>query len=142
MNQAQALKQYRAQHGSSRARGIKWELSFAQWCLWWISSGHYHQRGRGPGHYSMARIDASGTFSLGNIACVANEQVTHEFWHGTRRSGAVAHNRSLAQARRRRIHTPHGEFESLTQASHSIKHSTSGIRWRMQHHPEEYYYIT
>lgn len=142
MNTEQALKQYRAQHGSARARRIPWEISFAQWCLWWIMTGHYDQRGRGPGCYSMARLNGSGAIALGNIECVPNESVTRAFWTGTRRRQAVRHNRLQAQQRRRRLHTPRGDFDSLTQAAQRYRLSTSGMVWRIQHHPDDYYYLT
>lgn len=57
------------QNAAIRTRGIKWEMTFAEWLRLWKDSGHWEQRGRGKG-YCMARIGDSGSYSVENVEII------------------------------------------------------------------------
>lgn len=54
------------QKKSAKARGIAWELSFADWWRIWRESGKWDQRGRSKG-YCMARWGDDGPYSAENV---------------------------------------------------------------------------
>lgn len=141
MDHKQALQEYRTQHGNCRARSIPFQITFAEWCEWWQATGLYDQRGRGHDQYAMVRLDAAGAFSTDNIKCVTNRQAAEQFWTSSRRGAALQHNRQISQARSRPIQTPQGQFASVQAAAQHLKMSTSGVRWRIQHDTQAYYYI-
>jgi hypothetical protein len=142
MDPIRALKEYRTQHGNCRARQIPFELTFDEWCAWWSSTGRYDQRGRDPDQYVMVRLDASGAFRTDNIACVTLREAGEQFWTSSRRSQALQHNQSISQANRRPVRTPLGQWPSLQSAAAAHGMSESGLRWRIQHHPDQYQYST
>lgn len=58
---------YRSQKKSAAMRGIKFNLTFAQWFAVWQASGKLHLRGRGKGKYVMSRMSDDGGYELGNV---------------------------------------------------------------------------
>lgn len=142
MDHKQALREYRTQHGNSRARSIPFELTFREWCEWWQATGLYDQRGSAPDQYAMVRHDASGAFSTDNIKCVTNRQAAEQFWTSPRRNQAMQHNRRISQQNRRPISTPDGIFPSIQAAAQHYQMSPSGLRWRIANHTQDYYYMT
>ena len=46
---------------------IVWKLSFDEWITIWLDSGHWEQRGVGPGKYCMSRINDIGNYEVGNV---------------------------------------------------------------------------
>lgn len=46
---------------------IVWKLSFDEWLKIWTDSGHWEQRGVGPGKYCMSRINDIGNYEVGNV---------------------------------------------------------------------------
>lgn len=63
-------RQYQSQKAAAQVRGIPFLLTFEEWQTWWLSNGHYHERGKGPGQYVMGRIGDTGPYQLGNIVCI------------------------------------------------------------------------
>lgn len=59
-------------NGSLSERKIEFLLTFDEWLLIWIDSGHLHERGRKRGQYVMARNDDIGPYAIGNIRIVTN----------------------------------------------------------------------
>ncbi|MEK1932225.1 MAG: hypothetical protein AAAC47_21105, partial [Pararhizobium sp.] len=54
------------QRMNAKARGIEWNLSFADWWRIWRDSGKWDQRGRGY-RFNMARYGDSGPYSEENV---------------------------------------------------------------------------
>lgn len=70
-------QRYMMQRNKAQHRGIEWNLTFDEWFLWWLESGHYHERGRLKGQYVMARFGDAGPYSLDNIMCIPNRENVH-----------------------------------------------------------------
>lgn len=134
------LKHYRAQHGNCRRRGIQFRLTFAEWARWWRQTRRYHLRGPGPGQYSMARLDPRRPYELGNLILVCNPQGSERYWAGPCGARARRRNRQQARDRQRSVQTPQGSYPSVGQAARALGLSPSGLRWRIQHHPDDYHY--
>lgn len=62
------------QKRTSKSRGIGFEMNLRQWWDLWQASGKWEQRGRGRGHYCMARIRDTGPYAIGNVQIVSIEQ--------------------------------------------------------------------
>lgn len=58
---------YLFQRKSADDRGIKWQLTFPQWCEIWEKSGKEALRGRGKGKFCMARHSDLGPYSPENV---------------------------------------------------------------------------
>lgn len=58
--------------GDAKRRGIPFLLTYEQWCMVWMESGKFEQRGRHRGCYVMSRPGDKGAYELGNVViCVA-----------------------------------------------------------------------
>ncbi len=64
---------YARARNNARQRGIEWLFTFDEWLEVWTSSGHYSERGRGPGCYQMARFGDCGPYAPWNVAIVRME---------------------------------------------------------------------
>lgn len=51
---------------NARARGVAFELSFHDWWIIWLRSGHWQRRGNRHG-YVMCRYGDQGTYRRGNV---------------------------------------------------------------------------
>lgn len=51
------------------SRNIEWHLTFDEWINWWLSTGHWHERGKGSNKYVMSRFNDVGPYALNNIYC-------------------------------------------------------------------------
>jgi len=54
-------------------RGVEWLFDFDSWLKVWKDSGHYAERGRGPGCYQMARLGDCGPYVDWNVRIVLME---------------------------------------------------------------------
>ena len=54
-------------------RGVEWLFDFDSWLKVWKDSGHYSERGRGPGQYQMARRGDCGPYAEWNVVIVRME---------------------------------------------------------------------
>ena len=68
-----ANTKFAAQRIAAIKRGIEFLLTFDEWYNWWLSTGHWHERGRRSHEYCMARKGDIGPYALDNIECVTNE---------------------------------------------------------------------
>jgi hypothetical protein len=48
-------------------RGIKFNLTFDDWKLLWLTSGKWEQRGNRKGQYVMSRVNDVGPYAIGNV---------------------------------------------------------------------------
>lgn len=87
---------YRQQVRNANRRNIRWSLSFQQWLLIWLESGHLDERGTASDQYCMSRIGDKGGYSWDNIIIQTNEANNKE-------NGVLN-----AKRRKRRIPAPHG----------------------------------
>lgn len=46
---------------------VDMKLSFDEWLIFWVNSGHWYQRGKKLGEYCMCRKDDIGHYELGNV---------------------------------------------------------------------------
>lgn len=76
---AKARNAYHQQRQSAARRGIEWKLTLGQWWAIWQGSGHWEERGRGPG-YCMARWADDGPYSPENVYITTNsENIKHGY---------------------------------------------------------------
>ena len=61
------LKRFNQHARDASIRGIPFLLTYEEWCYIWDQSGHWDQRGRGPGKYCMSRIGDTGPYAVGNV---------------------------------------------------------------------------
>ena len=64
---------FKQQKNAAQRRGIPWSLTFEQWWSVWQASGHWEQRGKGAGKFSMGRLGDRGGYAPGNVEIVPNE---------------------------------------------------------------------
>lgn len=76
---------YRYQERTARDRGVEFNLKLIDWWGIWQGSGHWHQRGRGPG-YCMCRIGDVGPYAVGNVYIATGSQNIKDYW-ADKRSG-------------------------------------------------------
>ena len=77
-----AKRKYQLQSYMAGSRGIGWELTLEEWITWWLSTGHYHERGNRKGQYVMSRIGDTGPYKIGNIRCITSAQNISEAHKG------------------------------------------------------------
>lgn len=65
---------YRQHRRDALGRGIKFKLTFEQWCRIWEQSGKWALRGRKRGQYVMARFGDRGPYSVSNVHIITSEQ--------------------------------------------------------------------
>lgn len=64
-----------AQHKrDAKKRCVVFSLTFFDWVIIWVSSGHFHERGVKRGQYVMARFNDVGPYSVENVEIILCEQ--------------------------------------------------------------------
>ena len=63
------LMNYYGQKSMALKRGLKFELDFMSWIVWWISTGHFDERGVFNHNYQMCRKGDVGDYTWDNIYC-------------------------------------------------------------------------
>jgi hypothetical protein len=64
---------YMRARNNALQRGVEWLFTEAEWLEVWKKSGHFAERGRGPGQYQMARKGDCGPYAEWNVAIVRME---------------------------------------------------------------------
>lgn len=64
---------YSRARNNALQRGVEWLFDFDSWLKVWKDSGHYAERGRGPGQYQMARKGDCGPYAEWNVVIVRME---------------------------------------------------------------------
>lgn len=59
---------------NAASRNIPFLLTFAEWCMVWLNSGHWHERGKGRDRYCMARNGDTGPYAIGNVRICRNHE--------------------------------------------------------------------
>ncbi|MCP5328568.1 MAG: hypothetical protein R3E75_08145 [Steroidobacteraceae bacterium] len=70
--------QFEQQRRGAKRRGIEFLLTFEEWLNVWQDSGRFHERGKRPGQYVMARRGDAGPYVLGNVYVTTIEQNTRD----------------------------------------------------------------
>lgn len=60
-----AQKAFNSQKSGAKRRGIKWNLTFKEWCDFWGED--FHNRGSGHDKLCMQRFHDKGAYEIGNI---------------------------------------------------------------------------
>lgn len=71
--QDQKRKAWMAHKTSAKWRGIVFEFSYEEWCLWWeqqLGINWFALRGRRHGQYVMARFKDMGPYAASNVECI------------------------------------------------------------------------
>ena len=79
------IRAFESQRGAAKRRAIPWNLTFAEWYAIWQESGNLHLRGRGKGHFCMARRGDSGAYEPGNVViqlATDNSRDAVDKWRG------------------------------------------------------------
>ena len=87
-----SLRKFIIHRKHAKARGIGWQLSFAEWWDAWQQSGYWQRRGRGTG-YCMARNGDAGPYAIGNIYFCTGSQNTKDGFINKPASGRKRRNR-------------------------------------------------
>jgi hypothetical protein len=62
------------QKRTSKARGIKFILSYEEWLKIWVASGHLANRGKQKGQYCMARFGDVGPYAAWNVEIITHQE--------------------------------------------------------------------
>jgi hypothetical protein len=84
------LKVYRQQRKNAHQRGIPFKLTFEQWLTIWKESGKLQNRGRGMGHYCMARFGDRGAYEVGNVHIITHQQNSSDYVTTPQRCAAIS----------------------------------------------------
>jgi hypothetical protein len=68
------IRNFNAQRAQARKREIPFEFDFMSWVVWWVGTGHFHERGVLNTNYQMCRKGDQGTYSWDNVYCATGEQ--------------------------------------------------------------------
>jgi hypothetical protein len=93
-------RRWQVHRTNARMRGIEFKLTFEEWFVWWMETGHYHERGREVGKYVMARKGDKGAYELGNIECIQAQENSVAPHEGAVRSAEVKKKMSEVQKAR------------------------------------------
>jgi hypothetical protein len=63
---------FKWQKKNAQQRGVEFLFSFLEWKDWWLSTGHWHERGVGRDKYCMCRTGDVGPYALWNVYCATN----------------------------------------------------------------------
>lgn len=76
------MSRYLEHKYSAKQRGIKFLLTYTEWCSIWYWSAHWNQRGPYRGQYVMARYGDKGDYEIGNVHIVRQEDNHREAHRG------------------------------------------------------------
>lgn len=125
-----------AQRGHSKRRGIPFEFSFLEWCLWWrehLGPDWFNKRGRLRGQYVMARKRDKGPYTWDNCECILHEQnCSDRVKHGTHKgrggAGSKNANSKLTENQVIRIFLSHKSFSRLAKENKVSKSAICFIK--------------
>jgi hypothetical protein len=69
-----AYRKFCATRQNAKARGIGFDLTFAEWSVLWLSFGRFLAMGKRKGRYVLARFGDVGSYALGNVKIITAEQ--------------------------------------------------------------------
>ena len=72
---------YNAQKSMALKRGLEWNFDFLTWTVWWISTGHFDERGVKNDQYQMCRINDIGPYSWDNVYCDTGKNNKDDYWN-------------------------------------------------------------
>ena len=107
-------------------KGIGFDLTFEEWLDVWTKSGLIRERGRTRNEAVMGRKDKTGSFTKDNVEIV--------------RAWANMASRDFT-SNRRRVQTPVGEFDSVTEAAEWYNCSPATIITRIKTGKPGYEYL-
>lgn len=64
---------YQGQKSAAKKRGVAFEFDFITWIVWWIQTGHFHERGVMNHQYQMCRKGDTGPYNWDNVYCDTGE---------------------------------------------------------------------
>jgi len=65
---------FQSHRSSAKARGIRWKLTFEEWCDIWLASGKWAERGQKRHQYCMHRMFDIGPYAKDNVEIITNAQ--------------------------------------------------------------------
>jgi len=120
------MTQYKAQIAAAKQRKLKWNLTFDEWYQWW--GDDIDSRGRKPDSLVMALHDKSQGFCLDNIYKTTKSDLTMKIVSGGTRQ-------------MRPVHTPDGEFPSVSSAAKYYGWQSVQVIYRLKKQREGWYYL-
>ena len=79
-------------------RNIEFKLTFDEWIDIWLTSGHWHERGRKGHEYVMSRIGDKGCYEMGNVKIQTQVQNSNEATGIKRPPRSAEHMRKISEA--------------------------------------------
>ena len=127
------LRQAYIQHQqNARKRDIPWYFTYVGWCLFWIRSGHLHERGPGKNQYCMSRPGDKGPYAPWNVRIILKGENTREAWLGKKHKAST----------RKKISENHGmlgkthSMEAKAKIGRAHKGNKYGLGNRFKHTSE------
>lgn len=128
-----AIAYYKAQKNSAESRDISFELTFDEWYNWWLKHGidkNFSQGKRTKDTLCMCRYGDVGPYSLDNIYCATASQNSKDM---------TANNSAFHP--KRKISTPQGIFDSITNWSKVVGKTPGAFASRRKKYPNDYKYL-
>jgi ribosomal protein L37E len=125
-----AIQNFNAHKKSAENRGIDFNLTFDEWYNWWLNNGldrNISQGKRNKDTLCMCRYGDIGPYSLDNIYCAT--------------AGQNSKDMTTRYSIKRKIKTPQGIFDSLTDWSKVAGVFPSAFYNLRNKHPNNYNYI-
>lgn len=144
-----ARQRFYDQKGRAGYRGIEWKLTFDQWYQWWLDQGvdKDYPTALDRNQLCMCRPGDAGPYSLDNIYCGTRSENTRERNAtkpnlGHKGVTGVKHPRhGLTPKVARAVHTPLGDFPSMTHAYRAEGCKIDRLKTLIRKHPDQYYFI-
>jgi len=108
---------------NARQRNIEFTLTYDEWYDIWQKSGHWSERGRGPGKYVMCRYGDIGPYAIGNVYIDTQEHNGYMANIGTKQT--QQHSINISKALKGKKKSP----------EHNIKNSLGQLNRPKQHCP-------
>ena len=125
-----AIQNYNAHKKSEENSVINFNLTFDEWYNWWLNNGldrNISQGKRNKDTLCMCRYGDIGAYSLDNIYCAT--------------AGQNSKDMTTRHSIKRKIKTPQGIFNSLTDWSKVAGVSAGSFASRRKKNPKDYKYL-
>ena len=132
-------RKFNHQKYTAKTRQIEWHFTLDTWIEWWGED--IDKRGRKKGQLVMARKGDIGPYHPDNVFKCYQEDNVRYAQSGKKVTRNSDHQEKLAQAKRKKIMTPDGIFNSRDECAAYYKIGGSAVNYRIKQYPKDYFYM-
>ncbi len=82
-------RKYKIHKSHAKQRGISWRMNYTIWVKIWLSSQHWHERGKRRDQYQMARFGDKGPYAPWNVRICTIQENQNEAHLGRKYSKEI-----------------------------------------------------